>query len=81
MGRPGEYPDDPDRNKRSGITHFCLWLDSIEKTGQELEATGFPDALMGPGSPVQPGLTPGLNIRVSMVVDPEGNPIEVFERA
>ena len=47
---PDEYPDDPDRNKRSGITHFCLWLDSIEKTGQELEAAGFPDALMGPGA-------------------------------
>ena len=70
-----------DRNKRSGITHFCLWLDSIEKTGEELAAAGFPDALVGPPSDVRSGLTPGSDMRVSMIMDPEGNPIEVFERA
>ena len=78
---PDEYPDDPDRNKRSGITHFCLWLDSIEKTGKELEEAGFPGALVGPPSEPRPGLTPGHSMRVSMIVDPEGNPIEVFEYA
>lgn len=53
----GEYPEDQDRNKRSGITHFCIWLDSIEKTYAELKAAGFTDSCGGPPSEVQPGLT------------------------
>ena len=77
----GKYPEDHDRNKRSGITHFCIWLDSIEKTYEELRSAGFSDSCGGPPSEVQPGLTPGSWIRNAMIWDPEGNPIEVFEAA
>ena len=78
---PDEYPDDPDRNKRSGITHFCIWVDSFEKTSKELEVAGFPGHLTDGGSEVKPGLTPGHHMRAAMIWDPEGNPIEVFELA
>ena len=76
-----DYPEDRVRNKRSGITHFCIWLDSIEKTYEELRSAGFADSCGGPPSEVEPGLTPGSWIRNAMIWDPEGNPIEVFEAA
>ena len=77
---PNEYPDDPDRNKRSGITHFCIWVDSIDKTSKELKDAGFANE-MRRSDEIRPGLTPGTDMYVSMVYDPEGNPIEVFELA
>ena len=62
-------------------SHFCIWVDSFEKTSKELDAAGFPGHLTDGGSEVKPGLTPGHHMRASMIWDPEGNPIEVFELA
>ena len=84
---PNEFPEDFIRDKRPGITHFCIWVDSLDKTVKRLEDAGFPGALQPWSDEVQPsimneaGVKPDEYMRATMMHDPEGNPIEVFERA
>jgi lactoylglutathione lyase len=73
--RPGPKPDNPvDAALTQGFGHICLDVENVKVAYAELIAAGAVDR-MSPRSSPEPG------VQMAYVADPEGNLIELLDRA
>ncbi len=78
---PAKMPDPEELIRRTGQSHFCFWVDSIDKTIEQLAEAGYPSVLRGRRDSITPVAPAGTFARIAFFKDPDGNPFEIYEPA